>query len=63
MIPFRLKQPQFRDRYAKCLAKRSSQAIATLCWWKAGGWSYPLPATLDVAEGYGGATTIELTEA
>jgi hypothetical protein len=156
MIPFRLTQPQFRERYAKCLAKRSPQSIATLrhlfalpigadveraeirvfvgdenpytpsvwiyytgqhnkvdnvdasvfagrsmqlalgldeletfndrfftdekfggldivaatltawvaeCWWKAGGWSYPLPAALDVAEGYGGATAIKLTEA
>ena len=32
------------------------------CWWKAGGWCYPLPATLDVAEGHGGTTTVELTE-
>lgn len=155
MIPFRLTQSQFRERYAKCLGKLSPAAIATLrqhftlaigadveraevrifvgdedpytpsvwiyytgkhnrvdntdpglfagrslelplglddleefnerfftdekfggleivaatlsawlaeCWWKAGGWSYPLPATLEVAEGYGGATTLKLTE-
>lgn len=155
MIPFRLKPPQFRERYAKSLARQSPTAIAALrnhfalpiggdveraevkvfvgdddpytpsvwiyysgkhnkvdnadqslfagrslelalgldqleefnerfftdedfggldiiattltawfaeCWWKAGGWSYPLPVTLDVAEGYGDGSTVKLTE-
>jgi len=31
-------------------------------WWKAGGWSYATPTSLDVAEGYGGNKVVALTE-
>lgn len=32
------------------------------CWWKAGGWSYAVPTSLDVAEGFGDNKTVKLTE-
>jgi hypothetical protein len=32
------------------------------CWWKAGGWRYPLPALLQVHDGYGGGKPVKLTE-
>ena len=155
MIPFRLNQQQFRERYRRCLDKLSSDAIAALrtqfalplsagidtadvkifvgdddpyvpsvwiyyvgannkvdnadqglfpgrslelpleldtleefderfftnekfgglqivaevlkswlaeCWWKAGGWTYAVPTTLDVAEGCGDGKALKLTE-
>jgi hypothetical protein len=32
------------------------------CWWKAGGWSWPLPAEIGVHDGIGDGTSIRLTE-
>lgn len=33
------------------------------CWWKAGGWTYPLPTTLAVHDDWGDGNLINLTEA
>ncbi len=33
------------------------------CWWKAGGWTYPLPTALAVHDGWGDGSVIKLTEA
>ncbi|HSW03119.1 hypothetical protein [Aquabacterium sp.] len=33
------------------------------CWWKAGGWRYPLPTLLQVHDGFGGGKAIQLSEA
>lgn len=32
------------------------------CWWKAGGWSYAVPATVWVHDGLGDGQSIELSE-
>jgi len=32
------------------------------CWWKAGGWSYPIPTGVRVHDDYGDAETVSLTE-
>lgn len=32
------------------------------CWWKAGGWSYPLPSTVAVHDDFGDGNVIQLTE-
>jgi len=32
------------------------------CWWKAGGWTYPLPTTLAVHDDRGDGNVIRLTE-
>jgi hypothetical protein len=32
------------------------------CWWKADGWSYPLPVVLAIHDGWGGGTLVSLTE-
>lgn len=32
------------------------------CWWKAGGWTYPLPTTLAVHDDRGDGNVIKLTE-
>ena len=32
------------------------------CWWKAGGWIYPVSTTLHVHDDFGDGTLIELTE-
>ena len=33
------------------------------CWWKAGGWSYPLPVVLAIHDGWGSGKLVSLTEA
>ncbi|MGO2007706.1 hypothetical protein [Vreelandella alkaliphila] len=33
------------------------------CWWKAGGWEYPLPTTLAIHDDWGDGAIINLTEA
>jgi Family of unknown function (DUF6389) len=32
------------------------------CWWKAGGWSYPLPVVLAIHDGWGSGELVSLTE-
>lgn len=32
------------------------------CWWKAGGWAYPVPTKVQVHDGYGDGHTLQLTE-
>jgi hypothetical protein len=32
------------------------------CWWKAGGWAYPLPTTVSVHDDWGDGNVIKLTE-
>ncbi|MEW5787278.1 MAG: hypothetical protein AB1899_05435 [Pseudomonadota bacterium] len=32
------------------------------CWWKAGGWTYPVPVTLQVHDGFGDGKPVTLTE-
>ncbi len=32
------------------------------CWWKAGGWGYPLPTTVSVHDDWGDGSAIKLTE-
>lgn len=32
------------------------------CWWKAGGWSYPISVTLHVHDDFGDGTIVNLTE-
>jgi len=32
------------------------------CWWKAGGWAYPIPVKLKVHDDFGDGTTIDLSE-
>jgi len=44
------------------LAAEATQAWFAECWWKAGGWSYPLPVDIGVHDGFGGGKTVRLTE-
>lgn len=32
------------------------------CWWKAGGWAYPLPTTVSIHDDWGDGEVIKLTE-
>lgn len=32
------------------------------CWWKAGGWRFPLPALLQVHDGFGAGKPVKLTD-
>ncbi|WP_200882016.1 hypothetical protein [Nitrincola sp. A-D6] len=32
------------------------------CWWKAGGWSYAVPAKVWVHDGFGDGKAVELSE-
>lgn len=45
------------------IAARALTAWLAECWWKAGGWSYPLPVTLSLHDGHGGQKPISLSEA
>lgn len=32
------------------------------CWWKAGGWTYPLPVVLAIHDGWGSGELVSLTD-
>ena len=38
------------------------QAWFAECWWKAGGWAWPIPLWLHVHDGFGDGRGIALTE-
>lgn len=44
------------------LVANTIKAWLAECWWKAGGWSYPVPVKLWVHDGYGDGKPIELSE-
>lgn len=61
--------PDFDDRYFEGeefpgvdLQANAIKAWFAECWWKAGGWSYPLPVVVEVHDQYGDAERIILTE-
>ncbi|EKU30363.1 hypothetical protein AB6N01_20020 [Alcaligenes nematophilus] len=44
------------------IAANTIQAWFAECWWKAGGWSYAVPVTAWVHDGFGDGAGIELSE-
>ncbi|ARP52885.1 hypothetical protein ALFP_0998 [Alcaligenes faecalis] len=44
------------------IAANTTKAWFAECWWKAGGWSYAVPVTVWVHDGFGDAAGIELSE-
>ncbi|SHG37864.1 hypothetical protein [Massilia sp. CF038] len=59
---------EFDDRYftdnfgGKDIVANVLKTWFAECWWKAGGWSYAVPATVSVHDQYGDASAIELSE-
>ena len=44
------------------VAANTTKAWFAECWWKAGGWSYPVPVMVWVHDGFGDGSGIELSE-
>lgn len=44
------------------IAANALKAWFAECWWKAGGWDYAIPASLQVHEGFGDGKPVKLTE-
>jgi len=44
------------------LAANALKAWVAECWWKAGGWSYPVPTAVVVHDGFGDGKSIALSE-
>jgi len=44
------------------LAANALKAWVAECWWKAGGWSYPIPVSVVVHDGFGDGKSIALSE-
>lgn len=44
------------------MAANITQAWFAECWWKAGGWSYAIPVTAWVHDGFGDGLGLELSE-
>lgn len=44
------------------IAANTTKSWFAECWWKAGGWSYPVPAKVYVHDGFGDGKAIDLSE-
>ena len=44
------------------IAANTTKAWFAECWWKAGGWSYPVPVMVWVHDGFGDGCGVELSE-
>ncbi len=63
-------QEAFDERYAQDedfggphIMADSAKAWFAECWWKAGGWDYPVPCCLSVHDGWGDGAVVRLTAA
>jgi len=59
---------EFDDRYftnkdfgGLPLAANTLKAWFAECWWKAGGWSYPVPTKVSIHDGFGDGRSIQLS--